>query len=63
MIANRNRARLIPLAFILGGVFDFIWGYIHEHSIAAGVVGSILGLLGTAWYLFLLGAWNDSDST
>jgi O-antigen/teichoic acid export membrane protein len=62
MMANRrNRARLIPLAFILCGVFDFIWGYIHEHSVAAGVVAVVLGLFGTAWYLFLIGGWNEGD--
>jgi hypothetical protein len=33
---------------LLCGVFDFIWGYIHEHSVAAGIVGVVLGLFGTA---------------
>ena len=58
---RRNTARNIALAFILCGVFDFLWGYIREHSVAAGVVAIVLGLFGTAWYLFLLGAWKRND--
>jgi hypothetical protein len=57
----RNRARLILLAVVLCAVFDFIWSYFHEHSIAAGLVAVVLGLFGTAWYLFLSGAWKGGS--
>jgi hypothetical protein len=57
----RHRARIILLAFILCGVLDFLWGYFHEHSIGEGLVGVVLGVFGTAWYLFLSGAWERDE--
>jgi hypothetical protein len=61
MADPRHRARIILLAFILCGVFDFLWGYFHEHKIGAGLVAIVLGVFGTAWYLFLSGAWKRDE--
>ena len=61
MSNRRNRARGILLVFVLCGACDFVWGYIHERSVLAGVTGIVLGLFGTAWYLFLLGGWKNGD--
>jgi len=61
MTDPRKKARIILLTFLICGVFDFVWGYFHEHSILAGMVAIVLGLFGTAWYLFLLGAWKRDD--
>ena len=58
---RRNGAAVILLAFVVGGVFDLVWGYIHERSVVAGVVFIILGLFGTAWYLLLFGASRKDD--
>jgi len=58
---RRNKTRNIALAFILCGAFDFLWGYVHQHSVAAGAVAIVLGLFGTAWYMFLLGSWKRDD--
>jgi hypothetical protein len=39
--------------FLIFAVVDFIWGYIHERSVPAGVISAVGGLFGTAWYLLL----------
>ena len=61
MADPRHRARIILLAFILCAIFDFLWSYFHEHSIGAGLVAIVLGVFGTAWYLFLSGAWKRDE--
>ncbi len=46
--------KIILLFFIACAVLDFGWGYLHEHSLAAGAVGLLLGLFGTAYFLLAL---------
>jgi len=59
--AKTTSAKAI-LAILLGcAAIDFIWGYIHEHSVVAGVVAIVLGLFGTTWYLLLFGVWKRGD--
>jgi hypothetical protein len=41
-------AKGILIIFVLCGVADFIWGYVHGRSVLAGVVWVVLGVLGTA---------------
>ncbi len=53
-------AKAILLIFALCAVFDFVWGYFHGHSILAGVVFAVLGLLGTALYGFFLGVFRKA---
>jgi len=53
--AKATSAKAILAIFLGCATIDFIWGYIHERSVAAGVVAIVLGLFGTAWYLFLFG--------
>jgi hypothetical protein len=59
--AKSTSAKAILGIFIGCAVIDFIWGYIHEHSLVAGVVAIVLGLAGTAWYAFLFGFWKVGD--
>lgn len=54
-------AKSILLFFVLCGVADFVWAYIHGRSILGAVVAVLLGLFGTAWYFFLLGGWKNSE--
>jgi len=51
--ANTTSARVILAAFLGCVLIDFIWGYIHERSVVAGVIAIVLGLFGTAWYLLV----------
>jgi len=41
------------IIFLGCAVIDFIWGFIGERSVPAGVISVVGGLLGTAWYLLL----------
>jgi hypothetical protein len=45
-----NAAKSMLLAFLLCGVADFVWGYIHGRSIVTGVIWVVLGMFGTAGY-------------
>jgi ribosomal protein L40E len=57
-------AKAIVLVFSLCAVADFIFGYIHERSVPAGVISVVGGLFGTAFYLLVLKwFWNGSDQT
>lgn len=49
-------AKVVLVIFLGCAVIDFIWGYIHQRSVPAGVISAVGGLFGTAWYL-LLGKW------
>jgi len=46
-------ARAILLFFSLCALGDFVWGLIRGRSIVEGVISAALGLLGTAWFVFL----------
>lgn len=59
--ARKISANAILAIFLACAAIDFIWGYIHERSVVAGVVAIVLGLFGTAWYLFLFGVWKRGD--
>jgi hypothetical protein len=48
----------ILLVFALCAAFDFGWGYFHQRSIPAGVIGVIGGLFGTAFYLLAMRPWK-----
>jgi len=41
------------IIFLGCAVIDFIWGFIGERSVPAGVISVVGGLLGTASYLLL----------
>jgi hypothetical protein len=45
----------ILLVFALCAIGDFAWGYIDGRSTLAAVIFVVVGLFGTAWYLFLYG--------
>lgn len=50
----------ILLIFSLCAIGDFVWNYVKGRSIAEGAVSAVLGLFGTAWYVFLfLGSRKD----
>jgi len=59
--AKTTSAKAILAIFLGCAAIDFVWGYIHERSVAAGVVAIVLGLFGTAWYLFLFGVWKRGN--
>jgi hypothetical protein len=59
--ARKTSANAILAIFLACAAIDFIWGYIHERSVVAGVVAIVLGLFGTAWYVFLLGGWKGGN--
>lgn len=42
------------MAFSLCALFDFVWSYVTQRSIAESAFCAVLGLFGTAWYVFLL---------
>jgi len=48
-----NAAKGILLVFLLCGVADFVWGYVHGRSIVTGVIWVVLGVFGTAGYWLL----------
>jgi hypothetical protein len=48
--------KAILLFFTLCAVADFVWGYVHERSVPAGVISVVGGLFGTAFY-FLVFSW------
>ena len=56
-----NGAKGILLIFLLCGVADFVWGYVHERSILTGVVWVVLGVFGTAGYLLLFRGQNSGE--
>ena len=59
--SKTTSAKAILAIFLGCAAIDFIWGYIHERSVVAGVVAIVLGLFGTAWYVFLLGGWKGGN--
>jgi len=48
-----SAAKGILLFFLLCGVADFVWGYVHGRSIVTGVIWVVLGVFGTAGYWLL----------
>jgi hypothetical protein len=59
--ARKTSANAILAIFLACAAIDFIWGYIHERSVVAGMIAIVLGLFGTAWYVFLLGGWKGGN--
>jgi hypothetical protein len=59
--AKSTPAKAILAIFLGCAAIDFIWGYMHERSVVAGVIAIGLGLFGTAWYVFLLGGWKGGN--
>ena len=54
--------KAILLVFTLCAVADFVWGYIHERSVPAGVISVVGGLFGTAFYFLVFNwAWKAKD--
>ncbi len=45
--------KVILLFFVFCAVLDFGWGYLYARSAAAGVVGIVLGLFGTVYFLLV----------
>lgn len=63
-MTNRQiSAKAIFLIFVLCAVCDFVWGYVHERSIPAGVLSVIGGLFGTAFYLLVTYPWKDDTKS
>lgn len=58
MSGHAVTAKVILLIFALCAVVDFVWGYITERSVLAGVVFVVLGLFGTALLCFLNGLFR-----
>jgi len=54
-----NAIKSILLVFVLCGIADFVWGYVHGGSILSGAVWVVLGVFGTAGYVFLFGGWKS----
>ncbi len=60
---QRGRAfttRTLVLVFSLCAVIDFAWSMFKRHSIAESVISAVLGLFGTASYLFIM--WGSSHN-
>jgi hypothetical protein len=59
-IPRSNSDPLIPPAgSSVCAVIDFVWGYVHEHSISAGVISVVGGLFSSTWYLLLF--WDRDN--
>jgi hypothetical protein len=56
-------AKAIVLVFLLCAVFDFVWGYVHERSVLAGVISVVGGLFGTAFFLLVFWPWKDKNNS
>jgi hypothetical protein len=54
-----NAVKGILVLFVLCGVADFVWGYVHGRSVLFGVVWVVLGIFGTAGYMFLFRGWKS----
>ena len=63
MTNHPTSTKTIVLIFVLCAVGDFVWGYVHERSIPAGVFSVIGGLFGTAFYLLVTYPWKDDTKT
>ena len=64
MPSTGTSTKVILLVFSLCAVCDFVWGYVHERSIPAGVISVLGGLFGTAWYyLLLVWPWKGNDKS
>ena len=60
-MTNRVSPKVIVLIFLLCALFDFVWGYVHERSVSAGVISIVLGLFGTAFYALVFLPREDKD--
>ena len=47
-----NKARDIVLIFFACAIVDFIWARVKGRSAVEAIACAILGLLGTAWFLY-----------
>ena len=52
----------ILLVFSLCALFDFVRTLLAKRSFAEAVISAVLGLFGTAFYLFILWAAKDNDA-
>jgi O-antigen/teichoic acid export membrane protein len=55
--------KAIVLVFLLCAAFDFVWGYVHERSVPAGVISVVGGLFGTAFFLLVFWPWKDKNDS
>jgi hypothetical protein len=46
-------ARGVLLVFSLCALADFLWALLEKRSLAEAIISAVLGLFGTAWYLFM----------
>jgi membrane associated rhomboid family serine protease len=54
MTTESISGKTILLIFVLCAAADFLWGYFNGHTLGAAVIAAILGLFGTAFYVFWL---------
>jgi hypothetical protein len=64
---KNSRVFAVVGIFVVCGVFDLVLGYGRTRSFPAGIVSVVLGLFGTAFYAWIMGAFrrdssNDPDS-
>ena len=52
MLEPSNKARDVVLIFSAGTIVDFAWALAKGRSAAEAIACAILGLLGTAWFLY-----------
>ncbi|MGB8885459.1 MAG: hypothetical protein WCC87_01985 [Candidatus Korobacteraceae bacterium] len=46
--------KAVLIVFLVCAAADFVLGYVHGHSIGAAITSAILGLAGTATYLWMI---------
>ena len=58
---QRRSGKSIFLIFLICAVIDFLLSYFDHRSIPFGVISAVGGLFGTAFYLFLFGAFDTQN--
>jgi len=53
--------KAVFLIFFVCAAVDFVFGYVKAGSFPAGVISVVLGLFGTAFYLWCFGAPRNDD--
>jgi len=53
-----SSVKVILLIFMLCGVVDFVFGYVNGRSMLAGIVWVVLGVFGTAAWMFFFRPWK-----
>lgn len=58
---RRFGGRAVVLMFSLGALADFIWATLEKRSVAEAIISAFVGLFGTALYLLIYRAAEETD--